>query len=106
MLVGGLVDIQKRSHTVYVTEFILPFSPLIQCNFSEKDWKTGQRHPDRPYSCGAGRHWRGNPNKQGQMGPQWVIFQIMKKIELISPCWEENYVVMYLQMRQHDSDLF
>lgn len=36
MSVGSLMVI-KKSHTVILTEFILPFSSLIQCNFSEKD---------------------------------------------------------------------
>lgn len=65
MSVGSLIVIQQRGHTVSLTKFNLPFSSLIQCNFSEKDRKTGQRHPDRPYPSGAGRYWRGNLSRAG-----------------------------------------
>lgn len=65
MLVESLMVIQEWSHTVSLTKFNLPFSSLIQCNFSEKDWKTGQRHSDRPYSSGARRYWRGNLSRAG-----------------------------------------
>lgn len=76
-------DIVKH---LYLFLYVCPPSPSVQRYFPKEDREASQRHLDRSYSCGAGRHRRGMrqlPTSKCIDILVWKLLQLRRQIHII-----------------------